>query len=239
LIPLYAVGVFVSFTLSQTSMVHYWARERTPRWAPRAALNGTGAVATGVVALIIATTKFTHGAWIVILLIPLLISLFLAIHRHYGQVARQLSVEGCETERPTPAHMVLVLIGDVHRGVLRAIDYARALSPNARAVYIEIDPEATRRLEERWGKWGSRMPLVVVRSPYRSVVGPFLGYLDHLQQQLRQQDPNSLITIILPEFIPGRWWQHLLHNQTALLIKGALLFRRDVVVVDVPFHLEA
>jgi len=239
LIPLYAVGVFVSFTLSQSSMVRYWARVRTSGWIGRAALNATGAAATGVVTLIIATTKFTHGAWIVILLIPLLISMFLAIHRHYEEVARQLSIEGCDPERPTPAHMVLVLIGDVHRGVLRAVDYARALSPNARAVYIEIDPESTRRLEDRWGKWGNRMPLVVLRSPYRSVVGPFLGYLDHLQQQLQQQDPNHLITIILPEFVPARFWQQLLHNQTALLIKGALLFRRNIVVIDVPFHLEA
>jgi amino acid transporter len=239
LIPLYAVGVFVSFTLSQTSMVRYWIRERTPRWIGRAALNGSGAIATGVVTVIIATTKFTHGAWIVILLIPLLIAMFLSIHRHYAEVARQLSIEGVDPERPAPPHIVLVLIGDVHRGVLRALDYARALSPGARAVYVELDPDATRRLEDRWGKWGNQTPLVVLRSPYRSVVGPLLGYVDHLQQQLQQQDPNYLITIILPEFIPRRWWQHLLHNQTALLIKGALLFRRNIVVVDVPFHLEA
>jgi hypothetical protein len=186
-----------------------------------------------LVMLIIATTKFAHGAWIVILLIPTLIAAFLAIHRHYEEVARQLSIEGSEPERPPAPHTVLVLIGDVHRGVLPALDYARALSPNARGVYVEIDADQTRRLGDRWGKWGNRMPLVVLRSPYRSVVGPFLDYLDHLQRQA----PDHLITIILPEFVPARWWQHLLHNQTALLIKGALLFRKGIIVTDVPYHL--
>jgi hypothetical protein len=126
-----------------------------------------------------------------------------------------------------------VLIGDVHRGVLPALRYARALSPAARALYVEVNPDNTRRLEDRWGKWGNGLPLVVLRSPYRSVVGPFLEYLDHLQRGA----PDRLITIILPEFVPARWWQHLLHNQTALLIKGALLFRHGVIVTNVPYHL--
>ncbi|HEV8309358.1 MAG TPA: APC family permease, partial [Methylomirabilota bacterium] len=234
LIPLYAVGVFISFTLSQSSMVRYWLRERGRRWVLRIALNGAGAVATGLVMLVIGTTKFTHGAWIVILLIPCMVAIFLAIHRHYEEVARQLSIEGAEPRRPPGAHTVLVLIGDVHRGTLPALEYAQALSPNARAVYVEIDPDSTRRLEDRWGKWGTGIPLVVLRSPYRSVVGAFLEYLDHLQQQV----PDHLITIILPEFVPARWWQHLLHNQTALLIKGALLFRKGIVVTNVPYHLE-
>jgi amino acid transporter len=234
LIPLYAVGVFVSFTLSQSSMVRYWLRVRTPRWPVRAALNGGGAAATGLVMLIIATTKFTHGAWIVTLLIPCQVLVFLAIHRHYADVALQLSVETVEPRRPPSGHMVLVLVGDVHRGMLPALEYAQALSPSARAVYVEVDSDATRRLEDRWGKWGSGIPLVVLRSPYRSIVGAFLEYLDHLHQQAADQ----LITIILPEFVPARWWQHLLHNQTALLIKGALLFRKGVIVTSVPYHLD-
>jgi amino acid transporter len=233
LIPLYALGVFLSFTLKQSAMVRYWLRRRGPGWVSGLVLQGFGAGATGVVMLIIATTKFAHGAWIVVALIPVLIALLLVIHRHYGEVARQLSIEGCEPERSPAPHTVLVLIGDVHRGVLPALDYAQSLSPSARAVYVELDPEATRRLEERWGKWGNRMPLVVLRSPYRSVVGPVLDYIDHLLQQA----PDHLITIILPEFVPARWWQHLLHNQTALLIKGALLFRKRVIVTDVPYHL--
>jgi amino acid transporter len=236
LIPLYAIGVFVSFTLSQCGMVRFWLRERGPRWPMRAALNATGAVATGVVAVIIAATKFTHGAWLVILLIPLLVLLLVTIRRHYDDVAVQLSLEGLEpVELPPGGHLVLVLVGDVHRGVLGAIRYARAISPTARALYVEIDAESRRRLEQRWAKWANGMPLVVLRSPYRSVVGPLLEYVDRLQQEA----PDTLITIILPEFLPVRWWQQLLHNQTALLIKGALLFRRGIIVTDVPYHLAA
>ncbi|MBI4012754.1 MAG: APC family permease [Candidatus Rokubacteria bacterium] len=234
LIPLYAVGVFVSFTLSQTGMVRYWFRERGPRWTARATLNGLGALATGIVTIIIATTKFTHGAWIVILLIPCLVLVLLAIRRHYTDVARQLSIEKVEPhEPPPPTHIVLVLVGDVHRGILGAVRYARAISSSTRGVYVELDSDARRRMEDRWGKWMSGVPLVVLRSPYRSVVGALLDYLDQLQQQV----PDLVVTIILPEFVPARWWQHLLHNQTALLIKGALLFRRGVIVTDVPYHL--
>ncbi len=234
LIPLYAVGVFLSFTLKQASMVRYWFRRRGRGWVGGVGVQGVGGAATGVVMLVIATTKFTHGAWIVITLIPCLIGVFLAIHRHYEDVALQLSVEGVEPEPPAASPIVLVLIGDVHRGVLPALRYARALSPAARALYVEIEPDHTRRLEDRWGKWGNGLPLVVLRSPFRSVVGPFLDYLDHL----RQQAPDQLITVILPEFVPARWWQHLLHNQTALLIKGALLFRKGVIVTSVPYHLK-
>jgi amino acid transporter len=234
LIPLYALGVFVSFTLSQASMVRYWFRHRRPGWPIRALLNGTGALATGVVAVIIGLTKFTHGAWIVVVLIPCMIALFVTIRRHYDEVAVQLSVEGVVPATPPAGHAVLVLVGDVHRGMLRAIEYAQALSPNARGVYVEVDPEQTRRFEERWARYAEGMPLVVLRSPYRSVTGPLQEYLDLLQRQA----PREMVTIVLPEFVPARWWQHLLHNQTALLIKGALLFRKGVVVTNVPYHLE-
>ncbi|MGH7265380.1 MAG: APC family permease [Candidatus Rokuibacteriota bacterium] len=236
LIPLYAVGVFLSFTLKQSGMVRYWFRHRGPAWPFRATVNGVGAATTGVVLLIIALTKFTHGAWMVVVLIPFLVAVFVAIHRHYTDVALQLSIEeSAPVEPEAKPPIVLVLIGDVHRGVLPALRYARALSPGARAVYVETDPEFTRRLEDRWGKWGSGLPLVVLRSPYRSVVGALLEYLDHLQEQA----PDRLVTIILPEFVPALWWQHLLHNQTALLIKGALFFRKGIVVTNVPYHLKA
>src|SRR5262245_43958947 len=234
LIPLFAIGVFVSFTLSQLGMVRFWLRERGPRWPMRALLNAAGAVTTGIVALIIGTTKFTHGAWLVILLIPLLVLLLLTIRRHYDDVALQLSLDGMIPDEPPPGrHHVLVLIGDVHRGVLGALRYARTISSDARGVYVEVDAESRRRMEERWTKWANGMPLVVLRSPYRSVMGPLLEYVDRLQQEA----PNTLITIVLPEFLPVHWWQQLLHNQTALLIKGALLFRRGVIVTDVPYHL--
>jgi amino acid transporter len=234
LIPLYALGVFVSFTLSQASMVRYWFRHRGQAWPSRALLNGTGALATGVVALIIGLTKFTHGAWMVVVLLPCMIAVFVTIRRHYEDVAVQLSVEGVTRRLPLAGHSVLMLVGDVHRGMLPALQYAQALSPSARGVYVEVDPEQTRRFEERWAKFSEGMPLVVLRSPYRAVTGPLLEYLDLLQSQ----EPNQVITIVLPEFVPARWWQHLLHNQTALLIKAALLFRKGVVVTNVPYHLE-
>ncbi len=232
LIPLYAVGVFVSFTLSQSSMVRHWIVSRESGWWWRAAVNGLGAATTGVVMLVIAATKFVHGAWLVVALIPLLILAFLSVNRHYRQVARQLSLEQLRDE-PAFTHTVLVLVGDLHAGVVRALRYAQSLSPTAKAVYVETDPDKTRKLEEKWGKWGCGVPLVVLTSPYRSLLGPFLEYLDHIQNQ----GEIHMVTIVLPEFIPARWWQHLLHNQTALLIKGALLFRKNVVVTDVPYHL--
>lgn len=232
LIPLYAIGVFLSFTLSQTSMVKRWLTRREEGWWWRVWLSGIGAVVTGFVLLTIAAAKFRHGAWLVILLIPTLMLVFMVIHRHYDEVADQLSLDG-KGVPPAIHHSVLVLVGDIHAGVVWAVQYARTLSPEARAVYVEVDPERTHRLEEKWGKWGMGLPLIVLTSPYRSLLNPILGYLDHLQSG----DPYHVVTIIIPEFIPARWWQHLLHNQTALLIKGALLFRKNVVVTDVPYHL--
>jgi len=232
LIPLYAVGVFLSFTLSQSSMVRRWLTRREAGWRWRWGLNAAGAATTGLVMLVIAVTKFTHGAWMVVLLIPALVLLFLMIHRHYADVARQLSLD--EYAGPPPIdHTVLVLVGDMHRGVAAALRYGQSLSVAVKAVYVELDPERTQKLEERWGKWGLGIPLVVLTSPYRSLLRPFLEYVDHLLAL----GEHHVVTIVIPEFVPARWWQHLLHNQTALLIKGALLFRRRVVVVDVPFHL--
>jgi hypothetical protein len=233
LIPLYAVGVFMSFTLSQGGMVRRWLVRREPGWQWRWWVNAVGATTTGLVMIVIAATKFTHGAWIVVILIPFLVAVFLAIHRHYDDVARQLTLEGV-TPEPSVQVTVLVLVGDLHRGVLHALQYARALSPAVKGVYVETNPDRTAKLEEKWGKHVDGIPLVVLTSPYRSLLGPFLEYLDHLQAM----GDNHVVTIVIPEFIPARWWQHLMHNQTALVVKGALLFRKGVVVVDVPFHLE-
>jgi amino acid transporter len=232
LIPLYAVGVFVSFTLSQASMVRRWLSRREPGWWWRWMLNAVGAATTGLVMLVIAATKFSHGAWMVVLLIPLLVALFMMIRRHYADVARQLSLDNYGGPPPID-HSVLVLVGDLHRGVAAALRYAQTLSASAKAVYVELDPDRTQKLEEKWGKFGLGVPLVVLTSPYRSLLTPFLDYVNHLLAV----GQNHVVTIVIPEFVPARWWQHLLHNQTALLIKGALLFRKGVVVVDVPFHL--
>jgi len=235
LIPLYAVGVFISFTLSQGGMVRYWWRRRTPGWRHRLAINGTGAVVTGIVTVVIAATKFTHGAWIVVVVIPVLVATFLAMHRHYEEVAETLTLEGLEGP-PEFQHTVLVLVGDVHRGVVRAVQYARTLAPTAtvRAVYVETDPARTPKLEEKWGMWGLGVPLVVLTSPYRSLLRPLLDYIEHIQARGEDQ----MVTIVVPEFLPRHWWQHFLHNQTALLVKGALLFRKNTVVADVPYLLK-
>ena len=235
LIPLYAVGVFISFTLSQSGMVRHWWVERTPGWRHRLAINGVGATATATVTLIIAVTKFTHGAWIVVLVIPMLVATFIAMSRHYEEVAEGLSLEGFDSP-PEFHHTVLVLVGDVHRGVVRAVQYARTLAPTAvvRGVYVETDPARTARIEEKWSRWGLGVPLVVLTSPYRSLLRPLLDYIEHIQAR----GDDQIVTIVLPEFLPRKWWQHVLHNQTALLVKGALLFRRNIVVADVPYHLK-
>jgi amino acid transporter len=233
LIPLYAVGVFVSFTLSQASMVRRWLSRREPGWWWRWMLNAVGAATTGLVMLVIAATKFSHGAWMVVLLIPLLVALFMMIRRHYADVARQLSLDNYGGPPPID-HSVLVLVGDLHRGVAAALRYAQTLSASAKAVYVELDPDRTQKLEEKWGKFGLGVPLVVLTSPYRSLLTPFLDYVNHLLAV----GQNHVVTIVIPEFVPARWWQHLLHNQTALLLKTALLFRRGKVAISIPYHLD-
>ena len=236
LIPLYAVGVFISFTLSQSGMVRHWWTDRVRGWRHKLAINGLGALATGVVTVVIAATKFTHGAWIVVLVIPALVATFLAMHRHYEDVAEQLSLEGLPGP-PELRHTVLVVVGDLHRGVVRAVQYAKTLaapSVAVRAVFVETDPAKTAKLEEKWARWGLGVPLVILNSPYRSLLRPLVEYLDALQSL----GDDHMVTVVIPEFLPSRWWQHILHNQTALLIKGVLLFRKNTVVVDVPYLLK-
>jgi amino acid transporter len=232
LIPLYMIGVFVSFTLSQAGMVMHWRRLRGPGWRTSAGINGFGAVVTGVVLLIVAVTKATEGAWIIIVMIPALVALFTITRRHYDQVASELTLRDWAVE-PSGRHVVLVPIGGIQRAVVQALWYARGLSADVRAVYVELDRASTGALRAQWREWGHGVQLVVLESPYRSLLEPLLDYIE----QLRREDPSTYITVILPEFVPHRLWHHLLHNQHALLIKGALLFKPDVVVTSVPFHL--
>jgi amino acid transporter len=236
LLPLYAIGVFLGFTLSQAGMVRRWLRLREKGWRWRAAVNGIGAAVTGIVMLTLTVTKFTEGAWLVVVIIPLLVMTFVVMHRHYDEVATELSLEGFEGA-PHFQHTVLVPIGDLHRGVVRALQYAKTLAgPNVavRAVLVETDPARTRRIEERWVQWGLGVPLVVLTSPYRSLLRPFLEYIDGIQAR----GDDHMVTVVVPEFLPRKWWQHFLHNQTALQIKAALLFRRNTVVADVPYLLK-
>ena len=170
----------------------------------------------------------------VVVLIPVLVMAFKAVHHHYEAVAKELSLEHLVDEPPVTT-TVLVLVGDLHLGVVRALRFAQSLVPNPKAVYVETDPARTLRLEERWTKGGCGVPLVVLPSPYRSVLRPLFDYIERIQRQ----SPSGMITIVIPEFVPRHWWQQVLHNQTALLVKGALLFRRGIVVVNVPFHLRS
>ncbi len=224
--------VTLSFTLSQAGMVVHHLRLREAGWRRRMAINGLGTVATGSVLAVISATKFTHGAWVVVLLIPLFVAVFLRVHAHYGEVSRQLSLDHAEPAPPV-RKTVIVPVSTLHRGVVQALEYAKVLSRDVRAVAINLDPAATKLLAERWARHGCGVPLIVLDSPYRSIVRPLLGYIDKIG--LRQE--GDIITVVLPEFVPARWWENLLHNQTALLVKGALLFRRRTVVASVPYHL--
>jgi hypothetical protein len=233
LIPLYMIGVFLSFTLSQAGMVVRWRRLRTPRWRANAAINGIGALVTGVVLVVVAVTKAHEGAWLIILLIPVHVVFFRSTHRHYAAVASQLSLAGWAPD-PTRTNTVLLPISGVQRAVVGALAYARTLSPDVRAVYVNMDHGSTATLEEQWRQIGGGVPLVVLDSPYRSIMEPLLEYIE----DVRRASPGSFVTVVLPEFVPARWWHHLFHNQRALLVKGALLFTPDTVVTSVPFHLK-
>jgi amino acid transporter len=235
MLPLYAIGVFISFTLSQGGMVQHWRRFREPGWRRSIVINAIGATLTAVVFVVIIVTRFERGAWAVLIAIPLLVLVFRAIHQHYKAVARQLSLEGAQRVEPVRRHTTLVLVSGMHRGVIPALEYAKSLAPdNTTALYVDLDAEAAEKMRAKWTQWGGDVPLEILPSPYRSLVGPILRYIDELDA--RYQD--DVLSVILPEFIPSKWWQHLLHNQTALAIKAALLFRKGVVVISVPYHLE-
>ena len=234
LIPLYAVGVFLSFTLSQAGMVWRWLSKRGPHWRKKLIVNGIGAVATGIATLIIASTKFVHGAWIVIALIPLIIMWFRSIHNHYKAVAEQISLTR-DHRPPVPRHnTVIIPIGAVNRAVIRAVDYARSRGAEVQAVMVDVDKEETTRVQIQWAQWGCGVHLVILPSPYRSVVGSLLDYIE----KLLEKDPNGWVTVVIPEILPARWWQNILHNQRALFLKASLLFKDRVILTDVPFHLE-
>lgn len=235
LIPLYAVGVFTAFTLSQSGMVAHWLKLKVSGWRPRALINLCGAASTGVVLGTFIAEKFVEGAWIALTAGVILIFIFKAIRGHYEEVRRKLTIMGWRPDPTAFSNTVLVLIPSLHRGVFPALEYAQSLSPDCRALHIEIDPPETARLRREWEDYiGEDLPLVILPSLYRSLLAPLLVYLDEVQKERK----NHLVTIVLPEFVSNRWWHSLLHNKNGLLLRYYLGKRPGVVVCNVRYFLE-
>lgn len=235
LIPLYAVGVFLSFSLSQAGMVRHWLRERGQGWIKGTLINFVGMLVTTLVFLIFVVTKFTEGAWTVTIILPLLMWGFQRIHNHYIDVGRQLNLESesPESYKDPLKHTVILPISGIHRGVIDALRYAESIATDVRAVYVEIDAASTEKMRGEWKKWGRGIPLVVLKSPYRSVITPLLHYIDEVEDLMS----DDIMTVIIPEFVAAKWWQQALHNQTAIFIRAAMIFKRGKVVTSVRYHL--
>lgn len=234
LIHLYAVGVFTGFTLSQAGMVQHHRRIREPAWKRGMVINAVGAVATGTVLGVVIVSKFGEGAWIPVLLIPFIVLFFKAIHGHYLHVERALAVP--DDYRPHRAtHTIVVLVGRVNKASLAALQYAKSLAPDRLiAVTVVSTPEEAEAIQQQWAHHHIAIALEIKLSPYRDLAGPVVEFIDELDETYS----NDIITVILPEFVLRRWWEQLLHNQTALMLKARLLFRRNTVVVSVPYHIE-
>jgi amino acid transporter len=252
LIPLYAIGVFLSFTLSQAGLSHRWWKigHLTPgqvveehgstlryeaAWHSKMIVNGFGAGCTAVVTLVFAATKFMDGAWIVLVLIPVMVVAFSAIHRHYRKLAGQLSLEDYGTLPRIARHCVILPISGVHRGTLAALRYARSISDDVTAVHVPIDPDEGEALRRKWEVWGDGVRLVMLESPYRLFFEPLLEYIEEVAAH---RQPNEVITVVVPQFVPKHWWNNLLHTQTAIQLRLVLLFKPGIVVTDVPYHVE-
>ena len=234
LIPLYAIGVFLAFTLSQTGMVVHWKKEAGRGWQRKALINGIGAVATFAVLLDIAFEKFADGAWAIMVLLVFLVMAFRLTKRHYTDAAAQLLLPDAPASRPKEIiNTVVVLVPSLHRGVLPALEYGRLLSPSCRAVHIEVDPEHTPNLRKQWETWGKGIPLTILPSPYRSLTEPLLRYL----QQVQDERTDDVVTVVIPEAVPTTWWHHLLHGQSGFRLKLALLARPDLIVANIRYPL--
>ncbi len=251
LIPLWAVGVFLSFTLSQAGMARHWWKNRyladkeniqkkamhnyDSGWRWKLAINGIGSLVTAIVTLIFAITKFTDGAWIIVLLLPAIVISFYAVHRHYASLAQDLSLEAYGQPPPSTRHRVIMPVATIHQGTLEALDYALSLSRDVTAVHVSIDPDQTEKLRHKWSGWGKGVRMVVIESPYRTFLEPFLEYVNELLAVLQ---PNERLTIVVPQFIPKHWWHNLLHTQTAFWLRFILLNKKGVVITEVPYQVQ-
>jgi len=232
LIPLYTIGVFLAFTLSQTGLVRRWLRLRPRGWKVTIVINGVGAVVTGVVLAITTITKFEHGAWMVLIVMPLLVLLLHGISTHYTAAQDSLVVEDLREDLPKlPRPMVIVPVARLDRTAVRALTFASSISDHVRAVHIATSHETAAAFQHRWDAWAGNVPLEVIVSPYRSLVPPLLTYIE--RAAMKRDRP---LTIVVSQFVPRHWWEFFLHSQTAFRLKLALLFRPDTIVIDVPYH---
>lgn len=239
-IPLYAVGVFTSFTLSQAGMVRHWFIEKTSGWGASAVMNGVGAIATTVVLGVIISTKFLMGAWLVILAIPLVVALFLGIRSHYQYVAERLSISEIPARSYIPRpksevtnHPAVVVVGNLNRGTVEALDYARSIADEIVALHVDIGSTDRDKLQQRWQELEPDIPLVILDSPYRSVVSPIVDFIGKFEAQ----HPGVLSTIIIPAFVTRNWWENILHNQTTIFLKASLRAKKSRVLTTVRYYL--
>jgi amino acid transporter len=252
LVPLWAIGVFLSFTISQFGMARRWLKighlgpqekiqqrgsvlSFNPGWLSKMLINGLGALVTAIVTVVFAFTKFQSGAWIVIILIPMLVMIFSAIHRHYVRLADDLALKHDKPRSHIKRHRVLLPFSGVHEGTLAALSYARILSSDITAVYVSLDPAEAEIIRQKWEVWGEGTRLVILDSPYRLLLEPLVSYIEEI---VARRQPNEMITIVVPHFIPRHWWNNLLHTQTAAMLRFALLFRPGIVITDVPYQVE-
>jgi amino acid transporter len=240
IIPLYAVGVFTSFTLSQAGMVRHWFQEQTRGWRASAIMNSLGAFSTLIVLLVIICTKFLLGAWLVVIAIPLVVTLFAAIHRHYQYVAERLSIHDLAPRTyisvPKPAvitHPAVVVVGQLNRGTVEALDYARTIADKIVAVHVDIGSTDREELQRKWQNLEADIPLEIIESPYRSVIDPIVDFIG----QFQKNHPGVFTTIIIPAFVPRNWWDSILHNQTTLFLKNALRVNKSRIVTTVRYYL--
>ncbi len=239
LIPLYAVGVFISFTLSQTGMFCRWVKQKSPYWRHKAFVNGLGAVVTFATVLIIGITKFHLGAWIIFILIPFLVFIMITIKKHYTAVATQLKLD--INQRPKVINFeeqkryAIVPIDTLNKSFLKALNYARTISNNIIVFHISVDKEATEKLMKKWEEYNIGIPLVIKESPYRSVIHPLVKFI---KSEEYVAGPNDTVTVVIPQFVVSKWWGNILHNQTSLFIKGMLLKERNIAIVTVPYIIE-